>query len=169
MSAMPLKAGVNSGHQRYRALEIIRGDFGGTSDRLHGCQVPRRQIESEPGDERKEAPISDRGRDRPRYRALEIIAGTLEGRAIDFMGARCRERNGGSFPQDQIRSWRLPGVKRTCSALVVTSDSDPPLKLATSTHPQSAAGSRSCRCQTQRWSSRSREHPGIFRFRRCIG
>ena len=41
-------------------------------------------------------------------------------------------------------------VKRTCSALVVTSDSDPPLKLATSTHPQSAAGSRSCRAQTQR-------------------
>ena len=62
----------------------------------------------------------------------------------------------------------LPGVKRTCSALVVTSDSDPPLMLPTSTHPQSAAGSRSCRDQTQRWSSRSREHLRIFPFRQCI-
>src|SRR5882724_5809923 len=68
----------------------------------------------------------------------------------------------------QLPPCRLPGVKRTCSALVVTSDSDPPLKLATSTHPQSAAGSRSCRGQTQRCSSRSHEYPRIFRFRRCI-
>ena len=68
----------------------------------------------------------------------------------------------------QLPPYRLPGVKRTCSALVVTSDSDPPLMLPTSTHPQSVAGSRSCRGQTQRWSSRSREYPRIFRFRRCI-
>jgi hypothetical protein len=52
--------------------------------------------------------------------------------------------------------------------VVVTSDSDPQLKLATSTHLQSAAGSHSSRGQTPRWSSRSREYPRIFRCRLCI-
>jgi hypothetical protein len=73
-------------------------------------------------------------------------------------------------PSTRPRS--TPASGKSCHrtpALVVTSDSGPPLTLATSTHPHSEPGSCSCRGQTRRWTSASLEHPGIFRFPRCIG
>ena len=67
-----------------------------------------------------------------------------------------------SFPRDQTRSWPLLGVKRSGSALVVTSYSDPPLKLATSTHLQFVTGSRSCRAQIRLWTLKKPRIPSYF-------